>query len=282
MSSDFSSSSFDLAQTHPGLGALRMACLLAESGAEPDDEALNLIYEVVNAGCLVSANPRELWPELKRGLMTQEPSKFLRILRRCGALSQLAPEVSALFGVPQLSDSLGQVDIGAHVLEALDEAARRDAPVAVRFALFVMNVGKSDSPPEHLPVHYKHVDRGHPRIEALCARVGAPRDSRDLAMLALAECERVHRVSEVRAGPIALMLERLGAFGAPEQFRQFMTVCACDFCAHPGHGGKPYAQAALLGRALDACAGIAGDDPDALATARAEAIAVAFNSQRWS
>jgi tRNA nucleotidyltransferase (CCA-adding enzyme) len=283
MSSDSSSSSsFDLAQTHPGLGALRMACLLAESTAEPDDEAINLIYEVVNAGCLVSANPRELWPEIKRGLMTSEPSKFLRILRRSGALSQLAPEVSALFGVPQISDSLGQVDIGAHLLEALDEAARRDAPVAVRFALFAMNVGKSDSPPEHLPVHYKHIERGHPRIEALCARLGATRDSRDLALLALSETERVHRVSEVRAGPIALMLERLGAFRAPEQFRQFMTVCACDFCAHPGRGGTAYAQAAMLARALEACAGVAADDPEQLTMARAEAIATAFHSQRWS
>ena len=78
-----------------------------------------------------------------------------------------------------------------------------------------MNVGKADSPREHLPVHYKHVERGGPRIEELCARFGAPAECRDLALLALAECERVHRVSKMRAGPVALMLERLGAFGTP-------------------------------------------------------------------
>jgi tRNA nucleotidyltransferase (CCA-adding enzyme) len=281
MSSDFSSS-FDLAQTHPALGALRMASLLAETQGEPDGEALNLIYEVVNTGCLISARPREIWPELTRGLMTRAPSKFLRILRQCGALTQLAPEVSALFGVPQISDGLGQVDIGPHLLEALDQAARREAPLPVRFALLVMNVGKSDSPPEHLPVHYQHIERGRPRIEALCARVGAPAECRDLAMLALAESERVHRVSEVRAGPIALMLDRLGAFRSPVQYRQLIQVCACDFGAHSSQSGKPYAQAILLARALGACDGLTGSDPEALAMARAEAIAREFNSQRWS
>jgi len=65
-------------------------------------------------------------------------------------------------------------------------------------------------PREHLPVHYRHIERGRPRIEAICSRFEVPAVCRELALLALAECERVHRVSEVRAGPVALMLERLG------------------------------------------------------------------------
>jgi tRNA nucleotidyltransferase (CCA-adding enzyme) len=155
-----------------------------------------------------------------------------------------------------------------------------------------MNVGKSDSPREHLPVHYRHIERGRPRIDAICARFNAPADCHDLALLAIAECERVHRTSDVRAGPIALMLERVGAFAAPELFKQLMNVCACDFCASGDRSGQDYPKAALLDAALKACAEIDEDELtaelgaaealDALQSARAGAIAQAFNSQRWS
>jgi tRNA nucleotidyltransferase (CCA-adding enzyme) len=155
-----------------------------------------------------------------------------------------------------------------------------------------MNAGNADSPPEHLPVHYRHIERGRPRIEAICNRFGVPYICRDLALLALAECERVHRVSEVRAGPVALMLERLGAFDAPDLFKQLMSVCACDYRAYGDRSGQDYPKAALLETALRACAEVdasefaadlsTADAVDAAQTARTAAIARAFRSQRWS
>jgi tRNA nucleotidyltransferase (CCA-adding enzyme) len=276
-------SASDFGQTDPGLAVLRMAALIAESGAGPDDETLDLLFEQVEAGHLVDAAPEKMWPELVRGLMSPAPSKMIKTLRECGALFEILPEVAALVGVPQMSDGEAEVDLGEHLIKTLDEAAKRGATLVVRFALLVMNVGKSDSPREHLPVHYRHVERGRPRIEEICARFGAPAECRDLALLALGECERVHRVTKMRAGPVALLLERLGAFDAPERFRELMMVCACDFSAHPGREGQNYPKAALLEMALKACAGVAETgSAEARQSARAEAIALAFRSERWS
>ena len=273
----------DLAQTHPGLSILRLASLLAEDEPDVDEEALNLMFEQVDAGLLLDTAPAAIWPELARGLMARSPSKMLQTLRECGALEQILPEVAALFGVPHIADDPTPVDLGDHLLKALDEAARRGAPLAVRFALLVMNVGKADSPPEHLPVHYRHVERGRPRIKAICARFETPADCRELALLALAECERVHRASKTRAGPVALMLERLGAFRAPEFYHLFLMVCACDYCANGDRSGADYPKADLLNAALAACAGLDGAASDeTVQQARAEAIARAFVSQRWS
>ncbi|MGD9545373.1 MAG: tRNA nucleotidyltransferase [Methylocystis sp.] len=273
----------DFGQTDPGLAVLRMAALIAESDAGPDEETLDLLFEQVEAGHLVDVAPSRIWPELVRGLMSPAPSKMIKTLRECGALFEILPEVAALVGVPEISDGEAEVDLGDHLMKTLDAAARRAAPLPVRFALLTMNVGKSDSPREHLPVHYKHVERGRPRIEEICARFGAPAACRDLALLALAECERVHRVSKMRAGPVAMMLERLGAFDAPERFRELMTVCACDFCAHAGREEQIYPKAALLEIALKACAEVAETgSAEARQSARAEAIAKAFRSERWS
>jgi len=282
----------DLVQTHPGLGILRLAALLAEEDGELDQEALDAMFEQVEAGELVDTAPAAMWPELIRGLMARSPSKMIQALRECGALTEVLPEVAGLFGVPQIADDPAEVDLGDHLLNTLAEAARCDAPLAVRFALLVMNVGKTDSPREHLPVHYRHIERGQPRIEAMCSRFAVPPVCRELALLALAECERVHRVSEVRAGPVALMLERVGAFDAPDLFTLLMTVCTCDYRAYGNRSGQDYPKAALLNAALRACAEVdetefaadlsATDAIDARQTARAAAIAQAFRSQRWS
>jgi tRNA nucleotidyltransferase (CCA-adding enzyme) len=288
MDRKFNAQLADLAQTHPALGLLRLAALLAEAEAEPDDDSLDLLFEQVDAGFLLDVAPTEIWPELVRGLMARSPGKMIQNLRDCGALAQILPEADALFGVPQVAAEPAPVDLGAHLLKSLGEAALCAAPLPVRLALLLMNVGKADSPPEHLPAHYRHIERGLPRINAICERLGAPPECRELALAAAAECERVHRASKTRAGPVALMLERLGGFDAPERFRQLMTVCACDYRAYGGRSGQAYPKAALLEMALAACAEIDGaafsgpGGEEDLREARAIAIARVFMSQRWS
>jgi tRNA nucleotidyltransferase (CCA-adding enzyme) len=274
------------AQTHPGLGIVRLAALLAESESAPEEQELDLLFEQVDAGFLLDTPSAEIWPELARGLMGQRPGKMLHFLREAGALEQILPEVAALYGIPQIADEPASVDLGVLIEAALNDAAAAKAPLSVRFALLVKDCGKADSPKEHLPVHYKHMERGAPRLEQLCDRLAAPRECRVLALQALMECERVHRVSKMRAGPVALMLERNGAFDAPERFEALMMVCACDYHAYPGRAGQVYPKAALLDLARRACVGLEQPEapgPEALEAvrgARAMAIARVFLSLR--
>jgi tRNA nucleotidyltransferase (CCA-adding enzyme) len=292
MSSKFSPLPPDLVQLHPGLGVLRLAALFAGGQGELDEESLDAMYVLMQAGVLEDTPPADMWPELARGLMGSAPSQMIVALRDCGALQVVLPELAGLFGVPQLAENSETVDLGLHLLETLTEAAICDAPLAVRFALLVMNVGKTDSPEEHLPVHYRHVERGRPRIEAICDRFCLPRTYRELALLALAECERVERVSEIRAGPIARMLERLRAFDDRECFERLMQVCLCDWRGYGNRSGQAYPKAALLEKALRACAEVedeltpeeltSANALETLRAARAVVIAEAFRSVRWS
>lgn len=289
------SSREDLGVIHiePGLGLLRLAALSACTEQSLDDETLDLMFEEVQTGVVARVAPAKVWPELAQGLMGKVPSNMIAALRNCGALAEVLPEVAALYGVPQIADDPPQVDIGVHLQRTLDKAAHCNAPLSVRFAVLVMNVGKADSPREHWPVHYRHVERGRPRIEALCARFAVPGECRDLALLALAETERVHRVGEVRAGPVAALLERVGAFTNPQRFEQLMTLCACDYRAcKRGATQEDYPKAALLERAVNACLGVVSGEAgagegaataaDRLQDARAAAIARALCSERWS
>lgn len=279
---------------NPALNVLRIAAMAAGTDGELDAEALDMMRAQVASGALAGLAPAAAWPELERGLQSEAPSRMLRALRDCGALALLLPEVDALFGVPQSADDPAEVDIGDHLLRVVDEAARCRAPLALRFAALVFNVGKADSPREHLPAHYKHIERGRPRIEAICARFALPADFLDLALLAIAECERVHRAAEMRAGSIAAMLERVDAFGRPARFELLLTLCTCDFRAFPGRASLVYPKAPMLRTALRAClpvdaAAVAEEcDGDAtefdarLLEARALAVAAALRSERWA
>ncbi|NMG64767.1 tRNA nucleotidyltransferase [Azoarcus indigens] len=277
----------------PGLNLMRLAALTAGDGAGMDGETLGLMRKAVADGALLTAGDVALWAEFERGLLAVAPSRMLRVLRDCGALAVFLPEVDALFGVPQSADDPAEVDIGEHLLRVVDEAARCGAPAALRFAALVFNVGKSDSPREHLPAHYRHMERGRPRIEAICERNRLPAEYRDLALLALAECERVHRAAEMRAGSIAALLERVDAFEREERFERLLCLCECDFRAFPGRASRRYPKAPMLRLALRACrevdaaAVFSGEgDPEeaaaALQQARAMAVAAALRSERWA
>jgi tRNA nucleotidyltransferase (CCA-adding enzyme) len=257
-----------------------------------DEESLDAMFELMEAGVLEDTPPAKMWPELARGLTARSPSRMIMALRESGALPIVLPEIAGLFGVPQIGGNSENVDLGNHLLNTLAEAARCSAPLEVRFAIMVMNVGKTDSPREHLPFHYRHIERGRPRIVAICDRFRVPESYRELALLALAECERVHRVSEVRAGPIAVMLERLHAFDDFQCFDRLMTICRCDYRAYGNQSGNDYPKAILLDRALRACRELDGavlshepgstEAGDTLRAARAAAIAAEFRSERWS
>ena len=204
-------------------------------------------------------------------------------LTACGALARLLPELAALFGRYQTGFDGEPVDIGLHQGRVVDAAAARNAPLRVRLAALLCNLGKADSPPQHLPAHYRHIDRCLPRIVNVCARFGIAAELEDFAILVAMELERVHRATRMRAGSLTALLERVDAFGELARFEDLLTVCACDYFAYPGNTTPAYPKAALLRQALAAClaADQANDDDETPRhERRAMAVAQALHSCR--
>lgn len=224
------------------------------------------------------ATPAERWAGLGEALMLPRPSRYLRVLRGCGGLRRCLPEVDALFGVPQLSDGPEWMDVGEHQLRVVDEAARAQAPLAVRFAALMHKIGKGGTPREIWPSHYKHEERGQALLQGLAARMAVPADALDLARLAVSDADRIHRASDVRAGAMAAMLRRLQAPALPARFEALLQVCTCDYAAYPGHDAASYPKADKWRRALRAslACDLAGLDEDAALQRQAEAIALAL------
>ncbi|MEQ8233590.1 MAG: multifunctional CCA addition/repair protein, partial [Gammaproteobacteria bacterium] len=220
------------------------------------DETLALMRDMVASGELATLAPERVWQELARALDEPHPQRFVTVLRDCGALAALLPEIDCLFGVPQPARYHPEIDTGEHVLLALAQAARWHAPQVVRFAVLVHDLGKGVTPVEKLPSHHGHDVAGVPLIEALSARLRVPREHRELACLVSKLHIRAHRAQEMKAAALLRFLEEADALRRPERFDQMLLACAIDATGRAGLADEPYPQAERLQRAAAVAAGV--------------------------
>jgi tRNA nucleotidyltransferase (CCA-adding enzyme) len=217
-------------------------------------ETMHLMRQMVADGEVDELVPERVWQELARGLMAEKPSRMFDVLRDCGALKRLLPEIDALFGVPQSAEHHPEIDAGLHTLMALDYSASQDDELAIRFAVLLHDVGKAQTPDSCWPHHPQHEQAGVVLVKQLCTRLRVPGDCRDLAVLATAYHGEIHRVS--RAGepqPEALvhLFEMVDAFRRPQRFESLLKVCVADARGRVGHVRCAYPQADFLRAALD-------------------------------
>jgi tRNA nucleotidyltransferase (CCA-adding enzyme) len=213
-------------------------------------ETMLLMTELVKAGEVDTLTPERVWQEMNKALGEAKPTRFFEVLRDCGALKVLLPEVDALRGVPQPALHHPEVDTFVHVMLALDEAVKMDCDLDVRFAVLVHDLGKGLSPADMLPSHHGHEKGGVPLVEAVCDRLKVPRATRRLA---LAVCEhhlRCHKILDSRPGKVFKLLMALDGLRRPEMVEKFAQACEADARGRTGLEDRHYPQADMLRRAL--------------------------------
>ncbi len=227
----------------------RFAARLTDFSVAP--ETLHLMREMVDNGEVDALVPERVWQEIARGLMETRPSRMFAVLRECGALQRLLPELDRLFGVPQRADYHPEIDTGVHVMMVVDTAARRAHELPVRFAALLHDLGKGTTPKEEWPRHIAHEARSVKLVDAVCARLRVPADCRDLALLAARYHGDIHRADELRPETVIRLFEKTDALRRPQRFEQLLEVCAADFNGRKEWEDRPYAPARLR-RALAA------------------------------
>ncbi len=223
---------------------LRVARFAARFGFAIAPETMALMRRMVEAGEADALVPERVWQELARGLMEKAPSRMIAVLRECGALERILPELDRSIDRGEAPDALAQ---------RIDLAAAKGYALAVRFALLVLDLEAGDA-------------------AKLAARANAPSDCRELALLAIRERDSI-AARDLDADSTLEVLERADAFRRPERLERLLEVAQC--ATHSGAG-------AALRRALQAArkvdAGVIARDnpadiPGALRRARLVAIA---------
>jgi len=239
------------------LRVARFAARFAPLGFRVADETLALMRRITAAGEGRTLVPERVWQETERALGEAHPEVFFEILRACGALVVIFPEIDALFGVPQPPRWHPEIDTGVHVMLALQYAARQGASGAVRFAVLTHDLGKAQTPKAEWPSHHRHEEFGVPLINELCDRFKVPNGHRELAILTARHHTLVHRAMELRPATVLTLLENCDAFRRPERFAELLLACEADARGRTGRESAPYPQAAYLRQALAAAAAVA-------------------------
>ncbi|MDP3606124.1 MAG: multifunctional CCA addition/repair protein [Polaromonas sp.] len=227
-------------------------------------ETLALMREMVADGEADALVAERVWQELARGLMEDTPSRMFEVLRACGALKKLLPEVDRLWGVPQRPEYHPEVDTGVHLMMVLDMAARLKAGLAVRFACLGHDLGKGTTPADVLPRHIGHEERSARLLRGVCERLRVPTDCRELGEVVAREHGNIHRSAEFGAAALVRLLERCDAFRKPQRFGEILLACECDARGRLGLEESAYPQRARLERVLQAALSVA-TEPVALA-----------------
>ena len=228
----------------------RFAARFSDFSVAP--ETLALMRGMVASGEVDHLVAERVWQELAKGLMEDKPSRLFEVLRDCGALARLLPEVDALFGVAQRADYHPEIDTGIHTMMVIDQSARRRFPLPVRFAALTHDLGKAQTPPDILPRHLGHEERSFGLTETLSARLRVPNDCRDLALLMARYHGTIHRAAELKAGTIVSLFEKADALRRPERFQQLLDACLCDYTGRLGWENKAYDSPQHLRTALAA------------------------------
>lgn len=244
------------------LRAARFLARFTEFTVAP--ETMALMRAMVEAGEVNALVPERVWQELAKGLMEKQPSRMFEMLRDCGALRILLPELDALWGVPQTATYHPEIDTGIHVMMVIDYAARQGYRLPVRFAALTHDLGKGTTPAEVLPRHIGHELRSVDLIRDVVARLKVPNDCKDLALVVAKYHGKLHAARQMKASTLLQFLEELDAFRQRSRFEDFLLACECDSRGRLGLENCPLEDIEHLSQALQAALTI-----DAGAIARA-------------
>jgi tRNA nucleotidyltransferase (CCA-adding enzyme) len=238
------------------LRVARFAARFAPLGFRVAPETLELMRSMVERREVDSLVPERVWQETEKALRELKAGEFFSVLRACGALQPIYPEIDALFGVPQPAQWHPEIDTGVHTLMVLEQAALLSGEPQVRLAALLHDLGKAATPRAQWPSHHGHEERSVALIEALAERLRLPGDYRDLAIIVARYHGIVHRAFDLKPQTILEFMERADAFRRPERFAQALLACEADSRGRTGLEQQPYPQRHYLLAARDAAAAI--------------------------
>ncbi len=231
------------------LRVARFAAKLSHLGFRVADETMALMRRIAESGELAHLTAERVWQEWHKSLTTPAPQVFIEILRECGALAIVLPELDQLFGVPQPEKWHPEIDTGIHTLLVAKQAALLSDSPTVRFAAQVHDLGKGITPQSEWPSHKMHCHTGLKLIKALCERVRVPNEYRDLALMVCEQHSNIHRAAELRPETKLKILNKFDVWRKPERLNDILLCCMADSRGRTGHEDIDYPQKAIFERA---------------------------------
>ncbi|WP_180116885.1 MULTISPECIES: multifunctional CCA addition/repair protein [unclassified Acinetobacter] len=238
----------------------RFAARYKALGFKVAEETLALMQELAKSGELEALTPERVWKETSRALMEDHADEYFEVLRACGALKVLFPEIDALYGIPQRPEYHPEIDCGIHTMMSLQQACRANYSLDVRFAVLVHDLGKALTPVDELPRHIMHEERGVKPVTEICDRMRVPTNTKQLAISVCKEHLKCHQALSLKPGTLWRLLQRMDVLRRPERVEAFVQACECDSRGRLGLEDRAYPQAQYVLDAMQVVRNIKASD----------------------
>ena len=209
-------------------------------------ETMKLMQQMVKAGEVDALVPERVWAETVKALSERQPQAYFKILKECGALARIFPELNALFGVPQPAQHHPEIDTGIHSLMVLEQATLLSPLPEVRFAALVHDLGKALTSANKWPSHHGHEAGGLPALTTLTQRLRVPNIAKKLAMQVMEYHTLCHRALELRPATIVDLFQNLNAIKNNHHLKKFLLACEADAKGRTGFEQRDYPQSRYL------------------------------------
>jgi len=236
------------------LRVARFAARFAHLGFTIANETQQLMTTLAASGELAELTAERVWAETEKALHTDSPQVYFQVLRDCGALAVLFPEIDNLYGVPAPKRWHPEIDTGIHTLMVLEQASLLSTSLAFRFACLVHDLGKALTPKSEWPSHKGHGFKGLALIKKLCKRLKVPNECRDLALMVSEHHTTIHTAYELRPSTVVGIMDKCDAWRKPARFQQMLQCCVADSKGRTGFELLPYPTADYMWQAYQAAA----------------------------
>jgi len=242
------------------LRVARFAARFAHLDFTVAPETQALMQQMAESGELEALTPERVWKETEKALQTQDPQVYFQVLRDCGALKVLFPEIDALFGVPAPAKWHPEIDTGIHTLMTLKIASTLTPDVDVRFSALCHDLGKALTPPQFWPAHYGHGPAGVKLVEKLCQRLKVPTHIRDLAKLVAEFHDLIHTVNKLRPETLLKLFDTIDVWRKPQRLEQMIMTSEADARGRTTFENNPYPQGDYLREAFEIASSVSNKE----------------------
>ena len=209
------------------LRVLRMCRFAAQLHFEIDQETMQLAQQMVQEGMLSHLSQERIFKEIEKALQTDGFDIFIAMMKECGALKEVLPEVDKLFSIPEKEEFHPEKNTGEHTLLALKEA--KEYSPFVKFAVLLHDIGKILTPQIILPSHYGHDAKGVLLIKDICARLKVPKKYEMMAVLASEYHMVARKVGEMPLMDLYCFVSKVSrGFKRKESLENLFLVCKAD------------------------------------------------------
>ena len=244
------------------LRTARFAARYHHIGFSVASETMQLMRSVSEGKELDCLNPERVWKETEKALLEKSPQVYVKILRQCGALKRLFPEIDQLFTAEPSNHNQKIRAHGSTTLVALEKIAKLSDSGPIRFAVLVRRVGEMVNCNPKLFRSSNPLDLRISILRALFDRLKTPKKYRELGLTFATHYKPFCLAPQLESSELLELVLAISDKSSTCKFENFLLCCDGISDGERGGRNKMCVTASFIRSAIEIVNSVRISDPE--------------------